>query len=102
MALIGSVASAFEHAFAAVWSVAEVGLTLTRPSELLRDPHRDALRDDLRARGFHLPIDAAALDLDISSRGTIRGTNPYVRIGAARADRVLAHLHRAPRRARHL
>lgn len=100
--VIGRVAGLIEDAFAAAWSVGEVGLAMARPHEVLRDPHRDALARDVRERGFHPEIDPV-LDLRMSGRGTIRGTNPYRRIGAGPRDRILAHLRRARgREARHL
>lgn len=104
MPSVGSVAGRLEGAFAGVWSLGELALALTRPREVYGDPHAGALRRDVAERGFHPPIDARALDLHLSRTGTIRGTNPYVRVGEARRDRVLAKLRRAggPRRARHL
>lgn len=100
MGVIGRAARLAEEAFAAVWSIGEVGLAIARPDEVLRDPHRDALAADVAARGFHVGLDAGALDLDISSRGVIRGTNPYRRVCGAPPDRVLAYVRPRARRAR--
>lgn len=99
---VGRVAGWLEDAFAAAWSVGEVGLAIARPHEVLRDPYRRALIDDVRARGFHPPIERHP-ELRISRRGVIHGPSPYARIGGGPRDRVLAHLRRAKRNpARHL
>jgi hypothetical protein len=98
---VGRIAAVAEDAFAAAWSIGEMGLAIARPHELVRDPHHAALHDDVRARGFHVPLEGP-LDL-ARTWATIRGTNPYRRIDGSAPDRVLAHFHPSRLgRARHL
>lgn len=100
---LGSIAGRLEGAFAGVWSLGELALTLARPHEVFRDPHREALRRDIRARGFHVPIDVHELDLRMGKHGAIRGTNPYRRVGPRQRERIVASLRRAPGdKSRHL
>jgi hypothetical protein len=94
MPSIGSVAGRLEGAFAGVWSLGELALALARPGEVYRDPHVEAVRSHVAAHGFHPPFDPGALDLTLGRSGTIRGTNPYVRVGHGPRDRVLGKLRR--------
>jgi pimeloyl-ACP methyl ester carboxylesterase len=75
-------------------------LALTRPSEIRQDPHRDLLVRDLEARSFYPAFDVSALDLEMSAKGTIRGTNPYARVGDGPKEHVVASLRRAERNPR--
>ncbi len=47
---------AMEHAFSCVWSVAEVAVACARRREL-KNPHAQALGDDVRARGFYVDVE---------------------------------------------
>lgn len=87
-AVLGRALGAAEHGFGVVWSVGELAVMLRRPSDLVGDRHREALREALRVEGFHPAIDAGELRL-VERDGVIEGPSPYRRVTGPSADRVL-------------
>jgi predicted esterase len=104
MRTLGFVMRAAEETFGGVWSVAEVAVMASRLDELGRDPHRNAVVEDIRQRGWYVPLTAADVDLRARGDGWILADNPYERIGHPRRDRVVAKLvpATAQMRAKHL
>ena len=98
---IGRALGPVEHALGVVWSVGELALMLSRPSELGRDRHRESLRRRVEEEGLHPPIDDASLAL-VERAGVVEGASPYRRVTGRSRDRVLGRLWRGARDARAL
>jgi predicted esterase len=92
--MVGRFAGFMEGLFGHFWSAGEVALAVARVHELVSDPHRRALLDDIEARGFYVPIDPAEVELRIDRRGRVAGKNPYRRVGPHPPERVVAKLVR--------
>lgn len=82
-----------EHAFGIVWSIGEVGLSLTRPRHLTHDPDVARVVADVHRRGLHPAIDLDAVGLQANGR-MLTGNNPYAFVGRRRGGRILAELDR--------
>lgn len=91
---IGRALGPIEHALGVVWSVGELALMLSRPTELGRDRHRESLRRRVGEEGLHPPIDDASLAL-VERDGVIEGPSPYRRVTGPAHDRVLGRLWRS-------
>ena len=79
-----------ELALGCCWMLGELALVAARPYELLKDPHWHSVIDDVEQRGWYVPL-AERPDLHLDEgTGWLTGANPYQRIGAGAADRILA------------
>lgn len=99
MQMVGPLLGHAEHAFGMLWSLGEVGVALTRPSHLLRDPDLERVEQDVARRGLHAPFDLSGVQLTETGR-RLEGANPYVFVGRRRPGRILAYLDRARRNPR--
>src|SRR5690606_7326784 len=86
----------FEAAAGLVWSLAELARFATHPDELLSDPFRERVLEDIDRRGFYAEVNDA-LPLRAHRGGWLSAPNPYQRLGEPRCDRVVAHFRPAPR-----
>jgi predicted esterase len=94
-AAIGRALFPVEAAAGVVWSLAELARVATHPGELVGDPYRDAVLEDIDRRGFYADVDDT-LRLRTHRGGWISAPSPYRRVGEPRRDRVVAHLRPAP------
>lgn len=99
MQTVGPLLGQAEHAFGMLWSLGEVGLALTRPHHLLRDPDLERVQEDVAERGIHAPFDLSAVRL-VSDGRKLTGVNPYRFVADREPERVLAYLDRARRNPR--
>lgn len=99
MQTLGPLLGHAEHAFGVLWSLGEVGLSLTRPSHVTNDPDLHRVLLDVHERGLHPAFDLGRVSL-VSDGKRLEGENPYAFVGRRRPGRVLGYLHRASRNPR--
>jgi dienelactone hydrolase len=100
-AAIGRALFPVEAAAGVVWSLAELARIAAHPEEVISDPYRETVLEDIDRRGFYADV-SDRLALRMHRGGWISAPNPYERVGEPRRDRVVAHFRPAPARTKRL
>lgn len=86
---LGSLLKTAEGAFGGVWSLGELAVAISRFEEIRRDPHRQAVNEDIARRGWYVPVSPP----DLRRKGDwVVADNPYQRIGTQKRERVVAKM----------
>ncbi|MBH25243.1 MAG: hypothetical protein CMH57_12490 [Myxococcales bacterium] len=95
---VGTAFAGLEALFTAGWSVTEILYALRRPDQLLRDPHRLPVLEDIAQHGLYKPHPDEAQHVELDRRGWIHLPNPYTRIGGGAPDQIVARMLRPGQR----
>ncbi|MEL6181444.1 MAG: hypothetical protein AAFS10_20975, partial [Myxococcota bacterium] len=97
---VGTAFVGLEALFTAGWSVTEILYALRRPDQLIRDPHRHAVFEDIAHHGLYKTFPNETPTIHLDAKGRIHLPNPYVRIGDGGPDRIVARMLRSQGRRR--